>query len=73
MDVLANGWKMRETGPSVVIVFWGTPLPIWKSEDGDCLCFGSVAELEEASGQKVEDLHKHLVDDLVIVQNDKNI
>ena len=51
--------------------FWGTPLPIWKSEDGDCLCFGSVAELEEASGQKVEDLHKHLVDDLVIVQNDK--
>ena len=46
--------------------FWGTPLPIWKSEDGDTLCFGSVEELENASGTKVPDLHKQHVDQLVI-------
>ena len=51
--------------------FWGTPLPIWKSEEGDCLCFGSVAELEAAVGQKVEDLHKHFVDDLVVERHGK--
>ena len=32
--------------------FWGTPLPVWKSEDGDVWCFGSVSELEETSGEK---------------------
>lgn len=51
--------------------FWGTPLPIWKSEEGEFLCLGSVAELEEAVGQKVEDLHRHFVDDLVIERNGK--
>ena len=51
--------------------FWGTPLPIWKSNDGDCLCIGSVAELEKAIGRKVQDLHKHYVDDLEIVRNGK--
>lgn len=42
--------------------FWGAPLPVWKSEDGDVLCIGSVEELEKLSGQKVTDLHKHIVD-----------
>ncbi len=42
--------------------FWGAPLPIWKSEDGDIMCIGSVEELEKLSGQKVTDLHKHIVD-----------
>ena len=46
--------------------FWGTPLPIWKSDDGDILCLGSVAELETAVGQKIDDIHKHLIDDLTI-------
>ena len=28
--------------------YWGTPLPIWKSEDGDeAICIGSIAELNE--------------------------
>ena len=43
--------------------YWGTPLPIWRSEDGDILCFGNVADLEEAVGQKITDLHKHFLDD----------
>ncbi len=27
--------------------FWGTPLPIWRSESGEEVCIGSVAELKE--------------------------
>ena len=27
--------------------FWGTPLPIWRSEDGEEVCIGSVEELYE--------------------------
>lgn len=51
--------------------YWGTPLPIWRSEDGDILCFGNVADLEEAVGQKITDLHKHFLDDLLINKNGK--
>ncbi len=46
--------------------FWGAPLPVWKSEDGDVLCFGSVAELEAACGKPVDDLHKQHVDAIEI-------
>lgn len=52
--------------------FWGTPLPVWQSEDGDFICVGSVAELEKLTGQKVTDLHKHLVDKLEFDLNGKH-
>ena len=43
--------------------YWGTPLPVWRSEDGEeAVCVGSIGELAELSGQKVDDLHKHFVD-----------
>ena len=51
--------------------FWGTCIPIWISDEGDMLCIGSVAELEALSGKKVSDLHKHIVDELVIKTSDK--
>ncbi|MBP44589.1 MAG: isoleucine--tRNA ligase [Deltaproteobacteria bacterium] len=51
--------------------FWGTPLPIWKNEEGETLCFGSVEELEKASGSKVPDLHKQHVDELVFEHQGK--
>ncbi len=51
--------------------YWGTPLPIWKSEDGDMLVVGSMAELEELSGTKVDDLHKHIVDEVTIEKDGK--
>ena len=51
--------------------FWGTPLPIWKSEDGDTICVGSIEELENLSGQKVKDLHKPWIDDVVINKDGK--
>ena len=46
--------------------FWGTPIPVWKSDDGDILCIGSVDELENISGGKIMDLHKHFVDKIFI-------
>ncbi len=63
--------------------FWGTPLPIWKTEDGEEeKCIGSIEELVNetknadkilglANSQKLTagslDLHKPYVDDIVIV------
>lgn len=45
--------------------YWGNPLPIWKCEDcGSMVCLGSKKELEERSGKKVKDLHKHFIDDI---------
>lgn len=51
--------------------FWGTPLPLWQSADGDLICVGSSKELEELTGQKIEDLHKQYVDQIEIKQNGK--
>lgn len=51
--------------------YWGTPLPIWESEDGDFICVGSAAELEELSGQKVTDLHKHIIDKIEFQKDGK--
>ncbi len=51
--------------------FWGTPLPIWESPDGEeHMVFGSRDEVEKASGRKLEDLHKHVVDDIVVKAED---
>ena len=44
--------------------FWGTPIPIWRTESGKTRAFGSIAELEEFFGQKVEDLHRPYIDEL---------
>ena len=47
--------------------YWGCPLPIWRNEEtGETVCVGSVAELEELTGTKVTDIHKHFVDKLTI-------
>ncbi len=51
--------------------FWGTPLPIWQAEDGELICISSLAELEKLSGQKLSDIHKDVVDEIVIVKNQK--
>ncbi|XP_018567070.1 isoleucine--tRNA ligase, cytoplasmic [Anoplophora glabripennis] len=47
--------------------YWGTPIPIWVSPKGDEIrCIGSIAELEELTGQKVTDLHRESIDHLEI-------
>ncbi len=51
--------------------YWGTPLPVWESEAGDFICVGSAEELEQLSGQKVSDLHKHIVDKIEFKKDGK--
>ncbi|EKE20100.1 MAG: hypothetical protein ACD_8C00056G0025 [uncultured bacterium] len=46
--------------------FWASVMPIWRCKCGEMRVFGSVAELEVVSGQKIEDLHKHVVDKIVL-------
>ncbi len=43
--------------------FWASVIPLWVCDKcKEHKVVGSVAELEELSGQKVDDLHKHIVD-----------
>ncbi len=49
--------------------YWGTPIPIWRNEKGDCLAIGSIAELEKRTGQKIHDLHRHHIDSLTFTEN----
>ncbi len=51
--------------------YWGTPIPIWRSEDGELLVIGSIAELEKLTGEKIVDLHRHFIDHLVICKGGK--
>lgn len=45
--------------------FWGNPIPVWKADNSDYIeVIGSVDELEKKSGVRVDDLHKHFVDDI---------
>lgn len=51
--------------------FWGTPIPVWLSDDGDMIAVGSIEELRQLTGVKLDDLHKHFVDKLTIEKNGK--
>jgi isoleucyl-tRNA synthetase len=52
--------------------YWGTPLPIWRTEDGsEEICIGSIAELQaclhpDSPVQEITDLHKPQVDDIML-------
>ncbi len=43
-----NDWNLSRSR------FWGTPLPIWRSEDGEELCIGSIEELYNEIEKAVE-------------------
>ena len=63
--------------------YWGTPLPIWKTENGEeQLCIGTIAQLREEIQKSIQagftpasanidslvaDLHKPFVDEIVLV------
>ncbi|MEB2778773.1 isoleucine--tRNA ligase [Algoriphagus sp. C2-6-M1] len=62
--------------------FWGTPLPIWRTEGGtEEVCIGSISELETAINDSIAkgfmekspyegkelDLHRPYVDDVILV------
>ncbi|MBW3594939.1 MAG: isoleucine--tRNA ligase [Actinobacteria bacterium] len=46
--------------------YWGTPLPIWRCEEGHATCVGSFAELAERAGRELRDFdpHRPYVDDI---------
>ena len=48
--------------------YWGTPLPLWVSDDGEeVVCIGSIEELQKLSGRTdITDLHREYVDDITI-------
>ena len=53
--------------------FWGSCIPVWINDDdpNDMICVGSIRELEDLSGVRVTDLHKHFVDKVVIRKDGK--
>ncbi len=44
--------------------YWGTPLPIWRCEDGHDHCIGSYDELRQLAGTIPDDPHRPYIDDL---------
>ncbi|WP_026904134.1 isoleucine--tRNA ligase [Pedobacter glucosidilyticus] len=61
--------------------YWGTPLPIWRTEDGtEEICIGAVAELNAEiakaikagfmpEGFTLQDMHRPFVDDVILVSS----
>ncbi|MCP5180789.1 MAG: isoleucine--tRNA ligase [Pseudomonadales bacterium] len=48
---------------------WGTPIPIWVNDvTGSECCVGSLDELEELTGVRVEDMHREHVDPLTFTR-----
>ncbi|HTA05408.1 MAG TPA: isoleucine--tRNA ligase, partial [Solirubrobacteraceae bacterium] len=44
--------------------YWGTPLPVWRCEQGHIHVVGSFEELSERSGVELADHHRPFVDDV---------
>jgi isoleucyl-tRNA synthetase len=51
--------------------YWGTPIPLWRSDDGEIVAISSVKDLEDRTGRDIIDLHRHFIDDLTFVQDGK--
>ncbi len=51
--------------------YWGTPLPIWRAEDGEVVCVGSRDELRELGAEVPEDLHRPYIDDATFERDGK--
>lgn len=48
--------------------FWGAPIPIWETEDGETIVVGSIEELRKLASNpdKIGDLHRPSIDDVEI-------
>jgi isoleucyl-tRNA synthetase len=53
--------------------FWGAPIPVWKTDDGEVIVIGSIKELKDMAvdPKKVgDDLHRPFIDDVVLRTKD---
>ena len=52
--------------------YWGTPLPLWRSEDGeDVVCVGSLQELRELGAEVPDDPHRPFIDEVTFERDGK--
>jgi len=75
-EYIKRGWfrKNIDQAPDWCISrtrFWATPMPVWESSDGDRIVVSSIKEIEELSGQKVKDLHRPYIDEIVLKKDGK--
>ncbi len=52
--------------------FWGAPIPVWKTEDGELLIPGSIQEIKDMAvdPKLVTDLHRPYIDKVVLKTKD---
>jgi len=48
--------------------YWGAPIPVWKTDDGEVLVVGSLEEIKRRAvdPSKVTDLHKPAIDQVIL-------
>ena len=51
--------------------FWGTPIPIWKSDDDEYICITSIEDLQQYTDKVITNLHREYIDDIIIVKDGK--
>lgn len=53
--------------------FWGTPLPVWRTQDGsEEICCGSIEEIKqnlhpESKEKELNDVHKPYIDNVILI------
>ena len=53
--------------------YWGAPIPVWKTDDGEVIVIGSIEELKKMAVDPAkvgDDLHRPFIDDVVLKTKD---